>query len=133
MESFRSVAEIRTLTDSCKPVSSLSAIIDSYNFRSISLDKGLTLSKYMPCRHSNSIDFFIGDCYDTVDLNSGDKVPFVHCTIRGPRTFKKYSIELKGNFMCFSIRFKPTGIYQFFGIPMEYFCNSAVDTTLVNQ
>ena len=114
------------------PASSLNKIIDSYIFRSVNVDAGFPINKLMPCRHTSSIDFFLGDEYKTTDLQTKNTIPFARCTIRGPRTYKKYEISLKGNFKSFSIRFKSTGIHQLLGIPMHNFTNEATDASLVN-
>ncbi len=133
METNPNLAEVKIFTERSMPATSLGGSIDFYTFRSIHLGKDEYIRKFMPCRHSCSIDFYIGDSYDTIDVHTGFKEPFVRCTIRGPRTYKKYSIELKNNFVCFSIRFKPTGIYQLLGIPMEKFRNATIDLTLINH
>jgi AraC-like DNA-binding protein len=123
---------IKNMQIKISPTACLSDIIDSYIFRSVISDGETSVDKFMPCRHTSSIDFFIGDEYDTVDLQTKYKLPFSRCTIRGPRTYKKYAISLKGNFKSFSIRFKPTGIYQLLGIPMNTFRDEAIDALLVN-
>lgn len=114
-----------------KPSSFFNTIIEEYVLRTITVKEGTELVKFMPCRYTNSIDFYIGDTYDTIDLKSGELKAFSHCTIRGPRTHKKNKIFIKGNFRCFSIRFTSTGIYQLLDIPMDQFCNEAVDALLV--
>lgn len=115
------------------PASNLTNYIECYIFRKINAGEGYHVYKFMPCRHSNSIDFFLGDSYDTIDLHTGALIPFKRCTIRGPRTYKKYRIRIHGNFKSFSIRFKPSGLYRLFKIPMENFCNEAVDATLIRK
>jgi AraC-like DNA-binding protein len=114
------------------PVMPLNNFIEYYIYREIRVKEGNTISKFMPCRHSNSIDFYIGERYDTFDVQTGKLVPFVRCTIRGPRTFKKYQIRIQGNFRSFSIKFKPAGIYHLLGIPMDSFCDEAIDACLIH-
>jgi len=114
-----------------KPSSFLNAFIEEYVLRNITVKEGTELIKFMPCRYANSIDFYIGDAYDTFDLKSGELKPFLNCTIRGPRTHKKNKIFIKGTFRCFSIRFTSTGMYQLLNIPMDQFCNEAVDALMV--
>jgi hypothetical protein len=115
-----------------KPEGYLSTLIDYYVLRHIRLSEGSSIVKYMPCKHTNSIDFYLGERYDTTELTSGKQVPFIRSTIRGPRTYKKYQIRIFKDFLCFSIKFKPAGIYQLFGIPMDYFRDEAVDAEMVH-
>jgi len=115
------------------PLAPLNGFIESYTFREIIVKEGSSLSKYMPCRHYNSIDFYLGDNYETIDLETGNLIPFWRCTIRGPRTYKKYQITLKGIFKSFSIKFKPTGIYQMLGIPMDNFLDESIDACLIQS
>jgi AraC-like DNA-binding protein len=104
----------------------LRPFISQYTFRSIHLPAGNCLEKAMPLRLVNSIDFFIGDAFETIDCHSGDTVPFIRCTVRGPRTGKKYLIRLRGHFASFTIKFHATGMYRLLGIPMDNFRDKAV-------
>jgi hypothetical protein len=109
------------------PSVQLNGLVEWYTFREIIVKQGSFLSKYMPCRHYNSIDFYLGDGYETIDLETGKLIPFLRCTIRGPRTYKKYQITIKGIFKSFSIKFKPAGISQMLGIPMSNFSDESID------
>jgi AraC-like DNA-binding protein len=113
------------------PSGYLGNIIECYVFRKVRVNDVTPIVKLMPSRYSNSIDFFLGDNYDTIDLKTGLYVPFVRSTIRGPRTYKKYQISIRGNFISFNIKFKPSGLYQILSIPMDNFRDEAMDTTLV--
>jgi hypothetical protein len=77
------------------PSGYLSNLVECYIFRKIRINDKNPIVKLMPSRYSNSIDFFLGDNYDTIDLKTGLLVPFVRSTIRGPRTYKKYQISIK--------------------------------------
>jgi AraC-like DNA-binding protein len=77
-------------------------------------------------RWVSSIDFFLGTPYTTLEVGSGEVVDFNRCTIRGPRTFRKYDIEISGSFVSFSIRLQPTGLYGLLGIPASNFRNQAI-------
>ena len=112
-----------------KPSGKLSHVIDEYTYRAITFHEKDSIRKEMPCRHINSIDFFLAGQYTTTDVQSKQNVPFARTTIRGPRTCRKYSITIEQDFVCFSIRFKPTGIYELLGIPMSEFSNRAIDAT----
>jgi AraC-like DNA-binding protein len=114
-----------------KPSTNLSTIVEEFTFREIVFDSHGTVKKDMPCRHVNSIDFFLAGQYTTFDLGAQETLPFVRSTIRGPRTYRKYSIEIGENFICFSIRFKPTGIFKLLGIPMQEFSDQAIDAMQV--
>jgi AraC-like DNA-binding protein len=121
----------RTYFQKQKPSPALSTIVDEYTFREIRFDLRGTIRKDMPCRHVNSIDFFLAGQYTTLDLSSQEVLPFARSTIRGPRTRRKYSIEIDQDFICFSIRFKPTGIFKLLRIPMYEFADHAIDAMLV--
>ncbi len=110
-----------------EPHSLLKPFISHYVYRSIQVPKGRAIKKSMPLRHTSSIDFFLGEEYDTIDLQTEQTEPFLRCTIRGPRTYKKYYILLKGHFISFTIKFHPTGLYRLLGIPMFHFANEAVN------
>ncbi|SKC82326.1 helix-turn-helix domain-containing protein [Ohtaekwangia koreensis] len=120
-----------SLLEKQAPSAPLNAFVEEYRYRKISLHDSHTIIKEMPCRAANSLDFFIGGSYKTFLCSSGQLIPFARCTIRGPRTYRKYRIEINEDFACFSIRFKPTGIYQLLGIPMSEFCDQSVDASLV--
>lgn len=111
----------------CRTVhSSLQPFVLNYSFRRMVIPPGCHLKKVMPLRSESSIDFFLGDAFETVDLLTGSTVPFWRCTIRGPRTCTLYSILLKGEFISFTIKFKPTGLYRLLGIRMDRFTNKAI-------
>ena len=104
----------------------LSPFISHYVFRRLLIPAGACLEKAMPLRLVNSIDFFIGDAYETIDCRSGEVIPFFRCTIRGFRTGKKYLIRLRGQFISFTIKFHHTGMYQLLRMPMDKFRDRAV-------
>lgn len=116
-----------------KPHPRLEPFISHYVFRSIHFPQDHCIEKAMPMRINTSIDFFIGDCFETIDCRTGQPVSFERCTIRGPRTRKLYYIRLKSHFISFSIKFKPAGLYRLTGIPMYHFTNRAVPGCLVRQ
>lgn len=107
----------------------LQSFVSHYVFRDIRFPKGYTLEKAMPLRINSSIDFFIGDGYDTVDCSTGQPVSFCRSTVRGLRTRKLYSIRLKGHFVSFSIKLKPVGLYRLTGLPMDLFTDQSVPDT----
>lgn len=114
------------------PQALLSPFISHYTFRYASIPKGCYLEKSMPLRLINSIDFFIGDAFETIECCSGEVIPFVRCTIRGLRTSKKYLIRIQGQFISFTVKFNATGMYQLLGIPMDQFRNKAVPAFDIN-
>jgi AraC-like DNA-binding protein len=120
-----------SLVEKQAPSDALRSIVEEYIFRKISLPVNTIVHKEMPCRHVNSLDFFLGGSYKTFHCSDKESMPFARCTIRGPRTHRKYRIEISEDFICFSIRFKPTGIYQLLGIPMSEFCDQAIDASLL--
>jgi AraC-like DNA-binding protein len=115
-----------------KPGFLLAHLVEEYTYREIRFHGHRGLVKQMPCRHVTSVDFFLGDPYNVIDTAKNHALPFLRTTIRGPRTQRKYHIEIEKHFICFSIRFKPTGIYRLLGIPMCEFADEAVDSLLVN-
>jgi AraC-like DNA-binding protein len=120
-----------SLVEKQAPADALRPVVEEYIYRKISLPSNTTIQKEMPCRHVNSLDFFLGGSYKTFHCSEDRSIPFARCTIRGPRTYRKYRIEIAEDFICFSVRFKPTGIYQLLGIPMNEFCDQAVDASLL--
>lgn len=114
-----------------KPTGTLQAFVTEYVFRAFTVPKGQSIIKAMPLRVMSSIDFFLGDSFDTINCNSNLTTPFTRCTIRGPRTYKKYTIAINGYFSSFTIKFKPTGLFCILGIPINHFCNQAIDGKLL--
>lgn len=114
------------------PHPALTPFISHYTFRRIRILTGNYLEKAMPLRLINSIDFFIGDPFETVDCHSGETIPFMRCTIRGLRTSKKCLIRLRGQFISFTVKFHPTGMYQLLGIGMDQFRDKAVSGAGIN-
>jgi len=114
------------------PEGILHAFISEYVFRIVTIPKGLSLVKSMPLRVAASIDFFLGDSYQTINYRTQRAESFVRCTIRGPRTHKKCRITLSGHFISFTIKFKPAGLYRLLGIPAYVFCNQSIDGRLVH-
>lgn len=104
----------------------LQPFISHYVFRSIRFPQDHYVQKAMPVRINSSIDFFIGDRFETIDYHTGQSVPFERCTIRGLRTQKLYFIKLKGHFVSFTIKFKPAGLYKLLGIPMYNFTDQSI-------
>ena len=114
------------------PHSLLQPFINHYVYRSLYRSPGDYIEKTMPFRPSNSIDFFIGDPFETLDCHTEELSPFKRCTIRGPRTCKKYIIRIQRQFISFTIYFHPTGLYRLLGISMEEFTNKAGLLLLLN-
>jgi AraC-like DNA-binding protein len=123
-----------SFTEKQIPRAELSPFISEYIFRKIEITSGHPISRIMPMRPVSSVDFFLGDPYQTIDIRSGDPIPFKRCTIRGPRTYSKNSIHITGgNFISFSIRFKPTGLYGLMGVPVHEFRDEATDALTVQR
>jgi AraC-like DNA-binding protein len=110
----------------------LSPFVSHYTFRRTSIPAGRYLEKAMPLRLTSSIDFFIGDAFETIDCCSGEIIPFIRCTIRGVRTGKKYLVRIHGQFISFTVKFNATGMYRLLGIPMDQFRNKAVPASDIN-
>lgn len=111
----------------------LQPFIQKYVFRKTIIPPACTMKKVMPLRSESSIDFFLGDHFDTMHILTGNPVPFERCTIRGPRTNILYFILLKGEFISFTIKFKATGLYKLLGIPMDMFTNKAISANNIDQ
>lgn len=79
------------------------------------------------------IDFFVGNPFQMVEVQSGIPVPFVRCIIRGPGTRILYAIRLEGEVICFTIKFKATGLYRLLGIPMYLFVDKVLNGNLIEQ
>ncbi|HYG20038.1 MAG TPA: helix-turn-helix domain-containing protein [Ohtaekwangia sp.] len=109
----------------------LSHVVKEYTYREIKFHAPATIVREMPCRHISSMDFFLAGQYATVDVQSEASLPFDRSAIRGPRTHRKYRIAINEDFICFSIRFRPAGIFSLFGIPLEDFTDQSIDTSLV--
>lgn len=109
-----------------KPHPRLQPFVSHYVFRNIHFPQDHFIQKAMPIHISSSIDFFIGDPFETIDYHTGQFLPFHRCTIRGPRTRKLYYIRLKGHFISFTIKLKPTALYRLTGIPAHTFTNCAI-------
>ncbi|MEJ2904725.1 helix-turn-helix domain-containing protein [Pedobacter panaciterrae] len=113
------------------PTEALQAFVSEYVFRILTVPKHEPVVKAMPLRVMGSIDFFLGDSFETINCNSNQTESFARCTIRGPRTHKKYIIAISGHFVSFTIKFKPAGLYRLLGIPANLFCNQAIDGQLL--
>nr|WP_294877190.1 helix-turn-helix domain-containing protein [uncultured Pedobacter sp.] len=125
MDSYNSVVK------KMAPTEALQTFVSEYVFRILTVPKGAPLVKAMPLRVMGSIDFFLGDSFETINCSSNQAESFARCTIRGPRTHKKYTIAINGHFVSFTIKFKPAGLYRLLGIPANLFCNQAVDGQLL--
>lgn len=114
------------LTMKALPHSLLQPFVSRYIYRYVFTPGEGYIEKAMPFRLASSIDFFIGSPFETIDCHTGQPIPFTRCTIRGPRTCKKYIIRLRAHFISFTIRFHPTGLYRLLGIPMDRFADKAM-------
>lgn len=123
----------KSLVEYCPPHERLQSFVDRYVFRRIIVPKFCCIQKIMPLRTGSSIDFFIGDRFETLDLSTGLPSPFVRCMIRGPRTRSLYSIRIEGEFISFTVRLKATGLYKMLGLPMEMFVNKAIDAEILRH
>lgn len=124
---------LSTLVLSEKPHPRLQPFINQYVFRSIHFPQDHYVQKAMPMRISSSLDFFIGDRFETIDCRTGQPVPFERSTIRGPRTHKLYDIRLNGHFISFTIKFRFTGLYRLTGIPMHHFTDHSIPGNYLYQ
>lgn len=115
----------------CPPTRALAPFVYEYVYRFISIPDGMTLVRDMPLRIFSSIDFFPGDPFETRDLHTGKTLPFARCSIRGPRTFTKYKIDLRGNFRSFSVRLQHGGLYRLLAIPADELRDQSVDAMTV--
>lgn len=97
------------------------------------MPEGCCVKKIMPLRSVSSIDFFLGDHFETLDFQTGVPVPFIRCMIRGPRTHILYSFRLKGTFISFTIKFKATGLYRLLDIPIDLFTDKAINASVLDQ
>lgn len=113
------------------PTQALAPFVYEYVYRSISIPDGMTMVRDMPLRVFSSIDFFLGDPFETRDMHTGKTLPFVRCGIRGPRTFTKYTIDLRGNFISFSIRLRHGGLYRLLAIPADELRDQSIDAMTV--
>jgi AraC-like DNA-binding protein len=120
-------------TDCRLPHQKLQPLIEQYVYRKIIVPEGSCINKIMPLRSVSSIDFFLGNQFETIDFQTGLSVPFIRCTIRGPRTHILYSIRLTGEFISFTIKFKPTGLYRLLGTPMDSFTDKALNADVIEQ
>lgn len=109
-----------------KPHPQLQPFISHYVFRNIHFPQDICVQKAMPIRIHSSIDFYMGDPFETIDYRTGQSVPFERCTIRGPRTSKLYFIRLTGHFISFSIKLKAVGLFHLTGLPMCHFTNQSI-------
>ncbi|WP_169304368.1 helix-turn-helix domain-containing protein [Pedobacter frigoris] len=125
--------QLVSVVEKKNPTSVLQPYISEYVFRAISVPDCQPLIKAMPFRVGASVDFFLGDPFDTVNCHTKALESFERCTIRGARTHKKYTITISGQFVSFSIRFKPTGLYRLLGMPANLFCNQTVNGELVHS
>jgi len=111
----------------------LQPFVEQYIYRKIVVPNGCQIEKLMPLRSASSIDFFIGNSFETTELQTGLTVPFIRCTIRGPRTQILYSIRIEGEFISFTIKFKATGLYRLLGLPMDLFADKAIDGEFIED
>src|SRR3546814_878041 len=121
------MSEFTSVIKRMPPTEVLADFISEYVWRELIVPQGQSVIKFMPLRVTGSIDFFLGDSFDTVDCHSKQPEPFLRCTIRGPRTYKKYTIEVRDYFVSFTIKFTPTGLYRLLGMPANLFINRAID------
>lgn len=110
------------------PAEALRPFITEYVFRQVEVP----VVKAMPLRYISSIDFFLGEDFETTDYKTGALLPFSRCSIRGPRTFRKNAIRIEKDFVSFVIRFKPTGLYGLLGISAHLFRDEAIDGASVS-
>jgi len=96
----------------------LSAYVEYYSYRKISVERGGKLIKAMPYRLATSLDFFLGSPHRTIEKTSLQETAYYRCGVRGYRTFSKYTIEIEDVFRSFTVKFKPGGFYGIFGIPL---------------
>lgn len=105
-------------------------MVSHYSFREIEVPIDEIIKKKTAHGVQMSIDFFMGDCFDTVSIADDEAQPFCSAMIRGLRTESKYKIVIKNHFRSFSVKFKPNGFYRLFGIPAQVFTNKDIDLSL---
>ncbi len=121
-----------TEVEKAQPAPALQSVVAEYVFRKIDIPDGQNLFKIMPMRLISSIDFFLGVTYTTIDYSTQQQLPFNRCAIRGPRTYAKNAICIgKGQFVSFSIRLKPMGLFSLLGIPACEFKDDSLDGSVI--
>ncbi len=123
----------KSITDCRLPHPALQPFIEHYIYRRIHVPAGCHVEKLMPLRPASSLDFFLGNPFETIDLQTREQIPFVRNTVRGPRTHILYSIRMNGEFISFTIIFKATGLYKLFGISMDLLADNALDGKLTED
>lgn len=130
---MNTIAPSVTLVQSEKPDPRLQPFVSRYVFRNIFFPKDHCVQKAMPMRISSSIDFFIGDRFETIDCHTGRLVPFERTAIRGLRTQRLYNIRLSGHFISFSIKFRFTGLYRLTGVSMHHLTDHSLPGNYLHQ
>lgn len=125
--SYNSVIDCRL------PHPQLQPFIEQYVYRKILVPKGCCMKKIMPLRSSSSLDFFLGDYFETNSFKTGETTPFIRCMLRGPRTQILYFICIKGEFISFVVKFRPTGLYRLAGLSMDLFTDKALNGNIIDQ
>lgn len=115
------------------PHPALQPFIENYIYRRIPVPDGIFMDRFVSLRPTSSLDFFIGSPFDTIDIETGEVIPFVRNIIRGPRTNVMYSLRLKGDFIAFTIIFKATGLYSLLGIFMDMLADKTLDENLTTE
>ncbi len=122
-----------SILDRRKPLPGLRSFVQEYIFRIITIPEGCMIEKTLPLCSESSIMFYLGNPFDTVNVQTDQPVPFVRCSIRGPQTRILYSIHLKGTFVSFVIKFKATGLYKLLGVPMNVFTNKSIPGSSIQE
>lgn len=109
--------------ENIKPHPLLRRYIVDYTIRKINFEEGEMLSKIMPQRTINSLEFFLSAPHKKFDYQTGQELDFKRSTARGLRTYTKYKIQFESDFTSLTVKFTKTGMYSLLGIPMKYFTN----------
>ncbi|MEZ4802320.1 MAG: AraC family transcriptional regulator [Gelidibacter sp.] len=100
--------------------------IERYTLRNIGLDPNETLEKLMPHRTLTSIEFFLATPHQKFELTTKQPNSTETSTVRGFRTFSKYRIKIRQNFLSLTVKFRPSGMYGLLGIPLNHLTNEDI-------
>lgn len=115
------------------PHPALQPFIEQYIYRRINVPQGCCIEKLMPLHPAGSIDFFLSNKVEIRNFQTDASVPFLSCSIQGPRTRIKNSIRLQGEFISFTILFKATGLFRLSGMQMDQFVDKSMDIDIFDE
>jgi len=107
------------------PDSRLRALVSVYQARTAEIAREVRVP--LPARTEAILEFYFTKPHLIEIQKTGARERAPWSVVVGPQTWRRVDLLLSGRLDVFTVRFRPTGLYRLFGLPMSALTNLAVE------